>query len=110
MRTYRAHAPGEHYLRLAGDQDITTHVCVDQLSVPSRVETQASFLRRFGIDELVEEGRRAWAAAASRPDLAAMVMRSRLREAEALMEPQGLGGFHSVTWRLPNANAMRGEM
>ena len=110
LRTYRAHATGEHYLRLAGDQDITTHVCVDQLPAPSEVETQASFLRRFGVDELVEEGRRAWAAAASRPGLAAMLMRSRLREAEALMEPQGLGGFHSVTWRLPNANAMRGEM
>ena len=109
LRTYRAHAPGEHYLRLTGDQDITTQVCLDQLPDPSRIETQASCLRRFGIDDLVEEGRRAWTAAAARPDLAAMSMRSRLREAEALMEPNGLGGFNSVTWRLPDENAMRGN-
>ena len=107
LRTYRAHSPGEHYLRLVGDQDITSQVCLDQLPTPARIETQASFLRRFGIDDLVEEGRREWAAAAARPDLAAMSMRSRVREAEALMEPNGLGGFDSVTWRLPDENAMR---
>ena len=110
LRTYRAHAPGEHYLRLAGAQDITTQVCIDQLPAPLRIDTQASFLRRFGIGELVEEGRRAWAAAAARPDLAALQMRSRLREAEALIEPDGLGGFDSVTWRLPDVDAMGGEM
>lgn len=109
LRTYRGHAPGEHYLRLTGDQDITTHVCVDQLPAPSRIETQAAFLKRFGIDELVEEGRRAWAAAAARPDVAALSMRSRLREAEALTEADGLGMFHSVTWRLPDVNARRGD-
>jgi SAM-dependent MidA family methyltransferase len=107
LRTYRAHALGEHYLRLPGDQDITTQVCLDQLPAPSEIETQASFLGRFGIDELVEEGGRAWAAAAARPDLAAMSMRSRLRESEALIEPNGLGDFNSVTWRLPDENAMR---
>ena len=41
---------GEHYLRLPGEQDITAQVCIDQLPVPSRIEVQTSFLRRFGID------------------------------------------------------------
>ena len=110
LRTYRAHERGEHYLRLAGEQDITAQVCIDQLPIPSRIETQTSFLRRFGIDQLVEDGRRHWAAAAARPDVAAMAMRSRLNEAEALMEPHGLGAFNTVTWRVPVANASRGEM
>ena len=110
LRTYRAHTRGEHYLRLAGEQDITAQVCIDQLPTPSRIETQTSFLRRFGIDELVEEGRREWAAAAARPDLAALAMRSRVSEAEALMDSHGLGAFNAVTWWVPVANATCGEM
>jgi hypothetical protein len=46
----------------------------------------------------VAEGRRAWDAAASSPDLAAMAMRSRSREAEALLDPSGLGGFSVLRW------------
>jgi SAM-dependent MidA family methyltransferase len=98
LRTFRSHVRGEHYLRLPGEQDITAQVCIDQLPVPSRIETQTSFLRRFGIDQLVEDGRRAWAAAAARPGLEALSMRSRVREAEALLEPHGLGAFRAVTW------------
>jgi len=98
LRTYRSHARGEHYLRQPGEQDITAQVCIDQLPVPSAIEDQASFLRRFGIDPLVDEGRRAWAAAAARPGLEALSMRSRVREAEALLEPNGLGGFRALTW------------
>ena len=79
LRTYRSHMRGEHYLRLPGEQDITAQVCIDQLPVPSRIEDQTSFLRRFGIDQLVDDGRRAWSAAAARPDLAALSMRSRVQ-------------------------------
>jgi SAM-dependent MidA family methyltransferase len=61
--------------------------------------TQAEFLHEFGIGALVDEGRAAWQRAVAAPDLAAMVMRSRVREAEALLDPAGLGGFSVVQWR-----------
>lgn len=99
LRTYQSHLRGEHYLRLPGAQDITAQVCIDQLPVPSQIEAQTSFLRRFGIDQLVDDGRRAWAAAAARPGLEALSMRSRVREAEALLEPHGLGGFRALSWQ-----------
>jgi len=99
LRTYRGHERGEHYLRDVGEQDITTQVCLDQLPEPDAVRTQAQFLQRWGITELVEEGRQAWEAAAGRPDLAALRMRSRVREAESLLDPAGLGGFLAVEWR-----------
>ena len=35
------------------------------------------------------------------PDLAAMAMRSRVREAEALLDPSGLGGFTVLEWACP---------
>lgn len=99
MRTYRGHERGVHYLRDVGLQDITVQVCVDQLPEPDAVRTQAQFLQRWGIDELVDEGRAAWAAAASRPDLTALRMRSRITESESLLDPAGLGGFEALEWR-----------
>ena len=101
LRTYRAHGRGEHYLRDPGEQDITAQVCVDQLPAPQVNDAQGNFLRRWGIDELVEEGRQAWTAAAARPDVAALTMRSRAREAEALLDPHGLGGFSALSWVVP---------
>ena len=103
LRTYVNHERGGHYLSNPGEQDITVQVMLDQLDVvaqPEAVRTQAQFLQLWGIDELVEEGRRAWEAAAARPDLAAMKMRSRLSEAEALLDPSGLGGFSALTYRI----------
>jgi SAM-dependent MidA family methyltransferase len=99
LRTYRGQGRGEHYLRSVGDQDITAQVCVDQLVSPSTVESQADFLRRWGIDELVAEGQAAWTVAAAAPDVAALTMRSRTRESEALLDPTGLGGFTALSWR-----------
>jgi SAM-dependent MidA family methyltransferase len=102
LRTYRSHERGEHYLRSVGEQDITVEVAIDQLvdvlGEPVAVRSQAQFLQRWGIDELVEEGRREWAAKAHRPDLGAMRMRSRVSESEALLDPSGLGGFTVVEW------------
>ena len=68
---------------------------------PSAVRTQADFLAAHGIDDLVEEGRRRWAAQAAAPDLAALSARSRVREAEALTDPAGLGGFIVAEWMVP---------
>ena len=50
-------------------------------------------------DELVEEGRRVWSEQAARPGLDAMRMRSRISEAEALLDPDGLGSFLVAEWR-----------
>ena len=56
---------------------------------------------RHGIDELVEEGKRIWNESAARPDLTAMRARSRVAEAEALVDPSGLGAFEVLEWDLP---------
>lgn len=98
LRTYRQHDRGGHYLAGPGAQDITAQVALDQLPEPDAVRSQAQFLQRWGIDELVEAGRAAWAAAAAAPTVAALQMRSRVREAEALLDPTGLGGFTVVEW------------
>ena len=99
LRTYRGHERGAHYLREIGAQDITTEVCLDQLPAPDAVRTQAQFLQRWDIEALVEEGRLAWEAAAGRPGLEALRMRSRVREAESLLDATGLGAFTAAEWR-----------
>ncbi|MGI9596989.1 MAG: SAM-dependent methyltransferase, partial [Acidimicrobiales bacterium] len=78
LRTYRQHQRGSDPLAEPGAADITTDVAWDQLPTPTGLSTQADFLRRWGIDALVEEGRRHWADHASAPDLTAIRMRSRI--------------------------------
>jgi len=99
LRTYRGNERGAHYLLAPGEQDITIDVPFDQLAAPDSVRTQAQFLQLHGIDELVEEGRRFWEEHAARPGLDAMRMRSRISEAEALLDPTGLGAFVVAEWR-----------
>jgi SAM-dependent MidA family methyltransferase len=102
LRTYRGHERGAHYLADPGSQDVTAEVAIDQLVAaagePDAIRTQAQFLRRWGIDELVEEGKREWTLHAARPDLRAMSMRSRVSESEALLDPSGLGAFTVLEW------------
>lgn len=105
LRTYSGHQRGVHYLRDTGLQDITTQVCIDQLASvrePDAVRTQSQFLKLWGIDELVDEGRRTWEAAAAAPTLHAMKMRSRVSESEALLDSSGLGAFTALEWYLPS--------
>ncbi len=99
LRTYRDNALGEHYLDAAGEQDITTDIPFDQLPPPDALRTQSQFLQLHGIEALVEAGRRHWERHAVRPDLEALRMRSRIAEAEALLDPAGLGGFLVAEWR-----------
>ena len=99
LRTYRGNERGDHYLVAPGTQDITIEVPIDQLPEPDSVRTQSQFLQRWGIDDLVEEGRRVWTEQAARPGLDAMKMRSRISEAEALLDPDGLGNFLVAEWR-----------
>lgn len=103
LRTFVGHEAGAHYLRRIGEQDITSDVCIDQLrqeaGEPSAVRTQSQFLQRWGLDDLVEEGKRIWTEKAAAPDLEALRMRSRVSEAEALTDPAGLGAFTVVEFQ-----------
>lgn len=103
IRTYAGQARGGAPLDAPGAQDVTVEVCVDQLVAsagpPDLDRDQASALRAWGLDDLVEEGRRLWTAAAPAPDLAALRARSRVAEAQALTDPTGLGAFRVLGWR-----------
>ncbi|MDP1819166.1 MAG: SAM-dependent methyltransferase [Acidimicrobiales bacterium] len=101
LRTYRGHERGGPPLTDLGRQDITCEVAADQLAAvhpPARERSQAEWLREHGIDELVEAGRRTWAERAHLGDLEAVRARSRITEAEALLDPAGLGGFRVLEW------------
>ena len=98
VRTYRSHARGGGPLDDLGRQDITCEVAVDQLPEPASDRTQADWLRAHGIEALVEEGKAIWRARAAIGDLAAVRARSRVTEAEALLDPAGLGGFRVLEW------------
>jgi SAM-dependent MidA family methyltransferase len=101
LRTYREHERGGHYLTDVGRQDITCDVAIDQLPEPDVVRTQAQWLQLHGINELVEAGRSQWLAEAAQPTLASMKARSRIREAESLLDLAGLGGFTVMEWQCP---------
>jgi SAM-dependent MidA family methyltransferase len=98
VRTYRGHGRGAHPLEALGTQDITCEVAIDQLPPPAFDRSQAEWLQEHGIDELVDEGRRTWAERAAIGDLAAVRARSRVTEAEALLDPTGLGAFRVLEW------------
>jgi SAM-dependent MidA family methyltransferase len=103
LRTYRDHARGSSPLEHLGQQDITADVALDQLAevrAPDVHTTQRSWLDDAGIDHLVEEGRRIWHERSAIGDIAAMRARSRVREAEALLDPGGLGGFTVLEWTI----------
>jgi SAM-dependent MidA family methyltransferase len=101
VRTYRGHARGGGPLDDLGGQDVTCEVATDQLALvraPALHTTQAQWLRSHGLDDLVAEGRRVWDERAHMGDLAALTARSRLREAEGLTDPAGLGAFRVLVW------------
>lgn len=101
LRTYRGHARGGDLLDGLGEQDVTCEVALDQLALvrpPTSDTSQADWLRAHGIDDLVAEGRRTWAERAHVGDLPALAARSRIGEAEALLDPAGLGAFRVVEW------------
>ena len=109
LRTYRRQGRGEHYLRDPAGQDITAQVCLDQLPLPTSIELQADFLSTAGHRRTRRAGTPGLVSGGGAPDVAALMMRSRAREAEALLDPRGLGAFHVVSWTTPDlAVAERG--
>ena len=100
LRTRRDHHGGSWWLAEPGSCDITADVALDQVQADYRADvcTQAEFLRAHGVDELVAEGRAAWTDRAGVGDLAALRARSRAGEAEALLDPAGMGAFNALAW------------
>ncbi len=100
LRTHRDHHGGSWWLADPGSCDITADVALDQVQADHRadVSTQAEFLRAHGVEELVAEGRAGWAERAAVGDLGALRARSRVSEAEALLDPAGMGAFNALVW------------
>ncbi|MFT5202025.1 MAG: SAM-dependent MidA family methyltransferase [Candidatus Aldehydirespiratoraceae bacterium] len=98
LRTHVGHQGRADWLSAPGSCDITTDLAIEQVLDDGVVLSQADWLRRHGIDELVDAGRAIWEASAGIGDLAALKGRSRIREAEALLDPAGMGGFLFLEW------------
>lgn len=98
VRSYRSHTRGGPPLTHLGSQDITCEVPVDQLPPTDADRSQTDWLRFHGLAELVEEARVAWRERAAVGDLEAVRARSRVSEAEALTDPDGLGAFRVLEW------------
>ena len=100
LRTHRNHRGGSSWLVEPGSCDITADVALDQVQADHRADvcTQAEFLKMHGIDEFVAAGRAAWAERAGIGDLGALKARSRTREAETLLDPDGMGAFNVLVW------------
>jgi SAM-dependent MidA family methyltransferase len=101
LRTYAGQGRGGDPIDRLGQQDITADVCIDQLTrvrAPVVETSQADWLRAHGIDALVDEGRRVWTERAAVADLEALRARSRVSEAEALLDAAGLGAFTVLEW------------
>ena len=101
VRTYRGGGRGGRPLEALGSQDITCEVCPDQLAriaSPTQDRSQADFLRAHGVEALVDQARADWAAGAATGSLDGLKAQSRVGEANALLDPAGLGGFRVLEW------------
>ena len=105
LRTYRRHDRGGDPLVAPGSQDITCDVPLEYLRstairagfVVAEESSQAAWLTDLGVEALVEEGRAVWRERAHLGDLAAIAGRSRVGEAAALLDPDGLGAHQVIT-------------
>jgi SAM-dependent MidA family methyltransferase len=99
LRTYRGHERGESPLVALGEQDITCDLPSEYLVDAARRAgltlvrelSQREWLEGLGVADLVADARAAWAARAHVGDLEAVRHRSRVSEADALLDPSGLG-------------------
>jgi SAM-dependent MidA family methyltransferase len=103
LRTYRAQQRGGSPFDTPGSQDITADVPLESIHRAAAAAgltvvadtTQAEWLRSLGVEELVEEARAAWHGRSAN-DLAAIAARSRVHEADALLDPAGLGAHRVI--------------
>ena len=108
LRTYREHERGSSPLVAPGEQDITIDLPVEYIvHAAGRAGftllhdvTQAEWLRSLGVDALVEDARAAWQARAQIGDLEALRHRSRVSEADALLDPSGLGAHRVLVFSM----------
>ncbi len=104
LRTYQGHERGHSPLDALGERDITCDLPLEHLILAAgragfrvvRETTQAEWLAGLGIAELVEEGSATWRARAHIGDLEAIAGRSVVTEAEALVDPGGLGAHRVI--------------
>jgi SAM-dependent MidA family methyltransferase len=111
VRTYARHGRAGLPLEGPGNADVTCEVAIDQLAMvrtPDLDRSQAEFLSAHGIRDLVAEGRAQWhAAGGAAGGLVAIAGRSRIHEAEALLDPAGLGAFRVLEWVGPTSEVLR---
>ena len=98
LRTYRGQTKAGDPLQSLGSTDITTDVPFDQLPI-ALICTQSEFLRRHGVDALVDKAKAYWGEHGTLGDLAAMKACSWLAEAETLTDLTGLGAFLVLEWQ-----------
>lgn len=98
LRTYTKHGKGVSPLACPGQQDITSDVAFDQLPPPAIIQTQADFLRDWGIQSLVAEGQKEWQQNAANPTTKALIARSRPTEAQTLCDPTTFGSYKVAQW------------
>ena len=101
LRTYSDHGRAGDPLEHPGTKDITVDIDITQLRAVAATDgerSQAIWLRRMGIDDLVAEGQAYWEEHRAAADLKAFEMQSRSTEAAALLDPAGLGGFTVLEW------------
>jgi SAM-dependent MidA family methyltransferase len=108
LRTYRSHHLGPDPLHAPGEADITADVnftaliaIAEEAGASVELHRQDDFLSDLGLREVVSALRREeLALARSGEELARLQARSRHTDAEALLNPRGLGDFRVLVARL----------
>ena len=85
-------------LAVIGHVEWVSFIAVDQLPDGFNINSQADFLTSNGIKDLIEEGKEIWKKESATGGLEAIRARSRIVEAEALLDPNGLGSFSTLEW------------
>jgi len=109
LRTYRSHHLGPDPLHAPGETDITADVNFTALQAVAadagatvEFHRQDDFLADLGLRDVISELRREELALARTGDeLARLQVRSRRTDAEALLNPRGLGDFRVLVARVP---------
>jgi len=107
LRTYRRHHLGPDPLLEPGSVDITVDVdfgalvaVADEMGATTELMTQAEFLERLGLREVIEDLRRVERSLAAEGDaMDRLRVRSEAVNAETLLHPRGLGDFRVLVAR-----------